>query len=144
MGSKPKRGIARRNIDKLFLLLTQLSGILNFELRDSVFRRTWPYNHVLEHGPLRAISIPNDLLLKFRTLIVYMKYGWNRQVNHNVTGGKKAKQVTLVGRYLIKQSYEQILTEMAGICRAAVPHGDREGGLLLASHGFVDLVTGCG
>ena len=73
MGSEPKRGIARRNIDKLSLLLTQLSGTLNFKLRDPVFRRTWPYDHVLEHRPLRAISIPSCLLLKFRTLIVYMK-----------------------------------------------------------------------
>ena len=103
MDSKPKRGITRRNIDKLFLLLIRLPGMINFELRDSMFRHTWPYNHVLEYRPLRAISTPSDLSLKFRTLIVYIKYGWNWGVNHGATG-KKVKRVTLVGRYLIQQS----------------------------------------
>ena len=34
----------------------RLPGGLNFRLRDSVFERTWSYNHVLEHGPLEMVQ----------------------------------------------------------------------------------------
>ena len=56
MDSKPKRGITGHKIGKQCLLSTRLSRVFNSQSGNSVFRRTWSYNHVLEYRPLETVQ----------------------------------------------------------------------------------------